>query len=193
MFFVGLILVGFGARVGFFTVGFTAAGLEGFGGVGLGPVVFELPGLEEVGRAIVGFGPEGLVALSFGDVFPGVGLDPAGFVGVSQTAPGFKAVGLGLLGVLRVGLGVTEFKYPQDKGASSPVCIKERGGGVVDVGLGRTPSLVLTAEDPPAPFMDVQRKLVGVKVKVRLGGNVWANSGGACRDGRGSRAGGTGL
>lgn len=191
MFFIGLILVGFAARVGFFTVGFTAAGLEGFGSVGLGPVVFELPGLEEVGRAIVGFGPEGLVALSFGDVFPGVGLDPAGFLGVSQTAPDFEAVGLGLLDVLRVGLGVTEFKYPQDKGASSPVCIKERG--VVDVGLGRTPSLVLTAEDPPAPFIDVQRKLVGVKVKVRLGGNVWANSGGACWDGRGSRGGGAGL
>lgn len=185
--------MGFGARVGFFTVGFTVAGLESFGGVGLGPVVFELPDLEEVGRAIVGFGPEGFVALSFEDVFPGVGLDPAGFVGVSQTAPGFEAVGLGLLGVLKVGFGVTEFKCPLDKGVSSPVCIKERGGGVVDVGFGRTLSLILTAEDTPAPFMDVQRKLVGVKVKVRLGGNVWANSGGVCRDGRGSRAGGTGL
>lgn len=181
--------MGFGASVGFFAVGFTAVGLEAFGGVVLGPIVFELPSLEEVGRAIVGFGSEDFVALNFGDDFPGVGLDPAGLVGVSQTA-GFEAVGLG---VLRVGLGVTEFKYPQDKGGSSPVCIKERGGGVVEEGLGRTPSFILAAEEPTAPFMDVQRKLVGVKVKVRLGGNVWANSGGACRDGRGSRAGGAGL
>lgn len=115
--------MGFGTRVGFFTVGFTAVGLEGLGGVVLGPVVFELPSLEEVGRAIVGFGSEDFVVLNLGDIFPGVGLDPAGFVGVSQTA-GFEAVGLG---VLRVGLGVTELKYSLDKGGSSPVCIKERG------------------------------------------------------------------
>lgn len=176
VFFVGL---GFGTDVGFFT------GLEGFNGVGLGPIAFE-PSLEEAGRAAVGFGPKDLVTLIFGDVFPGVGFGPTGFVGVSQTA-GFEAVGLG---VLRLGLGVTKFK---DNGESIPVCIKERGGGVVEEGLGRTPSLILTEEDPPAPFTGAKRKLVGVKVKVRLGGKVWANSGGACRDGRGRRAGGAGL
>lgn len=64
---------------------------------------------------------------------------------------------------------------------------------MVEEGLGRTPSFILAAEDPTALCMDVKRKLVGVKVKVRLGGNVWANSGGACRDGRGRRAGGAGL
>lgn len=174
-FFVGL---GFGTDVGFFT------GLEGFNGVGLGPIAFE-PSLEAASRA-VGFGPKDLDTLSFGDAFPGVGFGLAGFVGVSQT-PGFEAVGLG---VRRLGLWVTKLK---DKGASIPVCIKARGGGVVEEGLGRTPSLILTEEDPPAPFTGAKRKLVGVKVKVRLGGKVWANSGGACRDGSGSRAGGAGL
>lgn len=139
--------MGFGARVGFFAVGFTAVGLEAFSAVVLGPIVFEFPSLEEVVRAIVGFGSDGFVGLNFGDVFPGVGLDPVGLdpvglLGVSQTA-GFEAVGLG---VLRVGLGVTEFKYPQDKGGSSPVCIKDRGGVVVEEGLCRTPSFIFAAE-----------------------------------------------
>lgn len=164
VFLVGLILVftcnvGFGLfTVGFAAVGFAVVGLTGFRGAG----VFKLLGLD-VGLAMVGFGTEDFVV-----VFPGVG--PLGLVGEGQTLAGFETVGFGVLGVLSVGLGVTEFRVLQDKGG--PVWIKERDGGVAEEGLDLnpgTPSLTLTAEDPPGPLMDVQMKLVGVGVKVRLG------------------------
>lgn len=162
VFLVGLILA-CEVRFGLFTVGFAAvgvAGLKGFGD-GLGPGVFGLPGLD-VDLAIVGFGPVDLVV-----VFPGVGLGPLGLVGEGKAPAGFVTVGFGLLVVLSVGLGMTRFKFPKD----GPFCMMERGGGVLEECLGLNPATLslTTTEDPTGTFTDVQRKLVGAGVKVRLG------------------------
>lgn len=99
--------------------------------------------------------------------FPGVGLGPLGLVGEGKAAADFEAVGLGILGVLSVGLGVKGLKFPKD----GPVCIMERGGGVLEECLGLNPATLSlkTTEDPTGTFKDVQRKLVGAGVKVRLG------------------------